>query len=217
MLGALSDGRRWSTLELAVLGMTPHSRKSDLKKLGYTVEVSRTSTAAGEKDVYFYRLLAVPPSRVLPFEDGLDAEAAEALRRMRFAGQVTRVGDSTLHTESGPVEPATVAPALELGGRGRGSSRAGVDRDNEAAPVVGAPAGGGSAPSSAALPFGERDAPPGAGVLPDEGLLVELAGLEDEIATLSADVMSLEDDERLRELADRRDEIYRLLFSRAAA
>lgn len=217
MLEALSDGRRWSTVELAGLGMTPHSRKSDLKKLGYTVEVRRTATVRGEKDVYFYRLLAVPPLPVLPFESGLEDDARAAIERLRIAGVGPSLAvppeSSASHRQVGPVAAAAVVPVGGEPGAGlpsRSSSRSFVERDNEAASnPLGAPADGLMPGPSAApsLLAGDAGAPPGGLMRLDAIVGEELAGIEDQLAALAADALTFEDVELLEELEQRRNEI----------
>lgn len=194
MLGALSDGRRWSTSELYGLNLTPHSRKSDLAKLGYTVSVGREQPrVAGEKAIYWYRLEAVP-AVAPPLEEQLEDGARAAIDRMRFAG---RAG-----------VPANDAGVSERGRPGRGSSRPLVDRDNEAAPPTGAPAGAVRAAPAAPFVASGAGAPPG-GVVLSEVLLEELAGIEGQLAVLAAEVLTFEDVELLEELEARRDEILR--------
>lgn len=200
MLGALSDGRRWSTSELYGLHLTPHSRKSDLAKLGYTVSVGREQQwVAGEKAIYWYRLEAVP-AVAPPLEEQLEDGARAAIDRMRFAG---RAG-----------VPANDAGVSERGRPGRGSSRPPVDRDNEAAPPTGAPAGAVRAAPAAPFVASGTGAPPGwVVVLPSDVLLEELAGIEGQLAVLASEVLTFEDGELLEELEARRDEILRLWSS----
>lgn len=85
MLEAISDGRRWSTGELLNLHLTPHSRKSDLEhRYGYGIAVTRESSGHGEKAIYFYRLLTVPPEPT-PLEQVIDPDAAARLSSLRAA------------------------------------------------------------------------------------------------------------------------------------
>lgn len=107
MLEALAEEpRRWSTLELAQLGMTPHSRKSDLVKLGYEILITRVRGVGGEKPVYFYELVGVPA--VAPaFEEFLSDRARARLRLLRASGSLgdrTPGGDG--ETGCAPVSPA---------------------------------------------------------------------------------------------------------------
>ena len=221
MLEALSDGRRWSTVELARLGMTPHSRNSDLKKLGFTVEVKRTSTARGEKDVYFYRLVAVPAWPLEAFENTLEDQARTAIVRMRVAGATSSEGQS-LHPGQCSQADAPAGAGAGLPGPecpSRLSSRPHVDRDNQAAPAdsSGAPVGvDAAAPTAPSLVSGGVVAPPGGVLVLPDSLTRRRGELEDELSALGAFAETLEEFARLGEIERELAEIDRLAMGRAA-
>lgn len=189
MLEALTDGRRWSTTELARLGLTPHSRKSELQhRYGFQIVVTReTARVAGEKDVYWYRLTGVPPV-VSPIEAQLEPDARAAIDRLRFAGSMPA---HEYPTESGPVP----------GGRpARPSSRSGVERDNDGAlPLL--PPGGVSDGVSGAAP-----------VSPAPDTLDELEGIEGELDALACGG-TLMDGALVDELEARRAELERRIIA----
>jgi hypothetical protein len=92
ILQLLSDGRPHSHLELYALGTVAHSRISDLRKKGYTIEQSR------DGDLYLYRLVSLA-SAAAPGE-GLAVQGTEA----------ATVADNPLPSEPTPMPLPGEAP-----------------------------------------------------------------------------------------------------------
>lgn len=198
VLECLSDGRRWSTVELhdAGAGLAVHSRINDLRKVfGYSIWKGRTETADGPA-VYWYTLRAVPaaPPRL---ESAIDESAAARLEAMRNTQYDARAqGPSQAsgpHAEEGgsvnPGAPAQIPPPH------RGEA-------NE-------PGGSETSPSSRRPPTtGE------AGFRSQwiADLTAELRGIDDEIANLRSQLsLTPEDTEAIDTLLARGTELARLL------
>ena len=120
MLEALSDGRRWSTSELYDLNLTPHSRKSNLvHDYGYAIDVTRERSAvAGEKDVYWYRLVGVPaePTALEQVVEPAAAARLDALRReQRIPERLARVPASIVSVDA--ETPSAASAQAEDAGR----------------------------------------------------------------------------------------------------
>lgn len=162
LLEALSDGRSWSTPELVEYGcgFAVHSRASDLRKLGYAVEVTRRRTSPGQNDVYFYRLVALPqePSRLEELVDDAAAVRLHALRRHDPRAAVAQSGERDVAN----VEAVGSSP---------------TSRSTLASPPVGNSAVSGSAPVQRepeqaidAGPEGSQPSPLTAGADPGHGV-----------------------------------------------
>lgn len=194
VLEVLADGGWHDHHELYALNVIVHSRVADLRKLGYSIERSTSSTEAGESR-YLYRLTGVAPVDLTPRVLALEAQLEESARariesfRARAASPAQAAVAQLVERDVANVEAAGSSPASR--------SCAEVPRLFEA-------------PAARA----EREYQSMSAPSPDGQLVAELRGVEDELAAMELDGFDVQ---TYDELVGRRRELEDRLFARGAA